>query len=216
MELQYPESDEDSPTLVKSAGGTQAVITAVKEAKSVCVELYDSSVMQHLSPYCEDFTTYWTLEPPLYLNAANKQQFPAVGMGSMVIHAPLGATSSEITLENVLYAPAVGYTLISLGTLDLLGYHMSINAGELEITSPAGSVVACIPRMVHGLYCILHKEGGYAVKVISIMELHHCMGHIAPASVCKLVEEGLVTGIVLDPESWEEHCDMCIYAHVIC
>jgi len=148
------------------------------------------------------------------MNAANKQQFPAIGMGSMVIHMPLGAVSLEITLENVLYAPAVGYTLVLLGTLDSLGYHMSIDAGHLEITSPAGSVIACIPQMVHGLYCISHEEGSYAVEVISIMELHCCTGHIAPASVHKLVEDGLVTEIALDPELHKEHCDMYIYACV--
>jgi hypothetical protein len=46
----------------------------------------------------------------------------------MVINMPLGAVSLEITLENILYAPAMGYTLISLSVLDSLGYHMSIDA----------------------------------------------------------------------------------------
>jgi hypothetical protein len=136
-----------------------------------------------------------------------------MGTGSMVINTPLRAVSSEITLENILYTPTVGYTLVSLGALNSLGYHMSIDAGELEIMSPAGSVVAHIPRMAHGLYCVSHEEGGYAVEVVSVMELHRQMGHIVPASTCKLVEDGLVTGIVLDPESREEHCDACIYAH---
>ena len=212
MELQYPESNEDSPVLAKSAGGAQAIITAVKEVKSARVELYDSGMTQHLSPYRDDFTTYWTLESLLYLNAANKQQFPAVGTGSMVIHVPLRAASLEITLENVLYTPAVGYTLVSLGVLDSLGYHMSIDTGELEITSPAGSVVTRVLRTVCGLYHILHEEGSYAVEVVSVMELHRRMGHIVPASVRKLIEEGLVTRIVLDPELHEEHCDMCICA----
>ena len=152
MELQYPESDEDFPALTESAGGAQAIITAVEEAKSVCIELYNSSTTWHLSPYREDFTTYRALEPLLYLNAANKQQFPAMGTGSMVIHAPLRAASLEITLENILYAPAVGYALISLGALNLLGYHMSIDTRELENTSPAGSVIVHIPRMMCRLY----------------------------------------------------------------
>jgi hypothetical protein len=134
-----------------------------------------------------------------------------MGTGSMVIHAPLGAVSLEITLENVLYTPTVGYTLVSLSALDLLGYHMSINAGELEITSPAGSVVACIPQTTHELSRVSHEEGGYAVEVVSVMELHRRMGHIAPASTRKLVEDGLVTGIALDPKLCEEHCDACIY-----
>jgi transposase InsO family protein len=65
-----------------------------------------------------------------------------------------------------------------------------------------------------GLYHISHKEGGYAVKVVSVMELHCHMGHIVPASTRKLIEDGLVTGITLDPESCEEHCNACIYARV--
>ena len=58
LELQYPKPDEEPHVLAESAGGVQAVNTAVKEAKSACIELYDSGVTQHLSPYCEDFTTY--------------------------------------------------------------------------------------------------------------------------------------------------------------
>ena len=108
------------------------------------VELYDSGTMQHLSPYYENFTTYRALEPPLYLNAVNKQQFLAMGMGSMVIHTPLGAASLEITLENILYAPTIGYTLILLCVLDSLGYHLSIDAGRLEIMSSASSIITCV------------------------------------------------------------------------
>jgi hypothetical protein len=58
LEFQHPEQDEELHTLTESTGGTQAVITTVEEAKSVHVELYDSSAMRRLSPYCKDFTTY--------------------------------------------------------------------------------------------------------------------------------------------------------------
>jgi hypothetical protein len=57
MDLQYPEQDEELHAL-DSVGGAQAVITAVKEAKSAHVKLYDSGATRHLSPYCEDFITY--------------------------------------------------------------------------------------------------------------------------------------------------------------
>ena len=58
LELQYPEPDKEPHAPTESAGGAQAVITAVEEAKSACVELYDSGATRHLSPYHEDFTTY--------------------------------------------------------------------------------------------------------------------------------------------------------------
>ena len=172
LELQYSELEVELPSPVKSTGGMQANIVAVEEAKSAWVELYDSSTTWHLSPYHDDFITYRALEPPLYLNAANKQQFLAMGMGSMVVNAPLGSTTSLLTLENILYALVVGYTLVSLSALDVLGYHMGIEAGNLEITLPKGTLVMCILWTTHGLYCITHEEGAYAIKVVSVMELH--------------------------------------------
>jgi len=92
MDLQYPEQDE-KPYALNSVGGAQAIITAIKEVKSACVKLYDSGATWHLSPYYKDFITYQFLKPPLYLNAAIKQQFPAVGIGSMVINVLLGPHS---------------------------------------------------------------------------------------------------------------------------
>jgi transposase InsO family protein len=106
----------------------------------------------------------------------------------------------------------VGYTLVSLGALDALGYTMFIEAGHLEITSLAGFVVMRVPRMARGLYRVTHEEDACTVEMVSVMELHRRMGHIAPASARKLIEDGLVIGLALDPELKEEHCDACIYA----
>jgi hypothetical protein len=39
-------------------GSTQATIATIEEVKSACIELYDSSAMQHLSPYCQNLITY--------------------------------------------------------------------------------------------------------------------------------------------------------------
>src|SRR6266702_2612522 len=66
---------------------------------------------------------------------------------------------------------------------------------------------------MRGLYCVSHEgEGGYAIEIITVMELHQRMGHITPASARKLVEASLVTGIVLNPNSCKEHCEVCIFA----
>ena len=50
------------------------------------------------------------------------------------------------------------------------------------------------------------------MEIVSVMELHQCMGHIAPKAAQKLVEAGLVTGLALDLNLWEEHCEACLYA----
>ena len=207
------ECEEAGVGAALSGGLAAAAITQVEEVKPARVELYDSGATRHISPYRDDFTSYRTLEPPVFLHAANGQQFPAVGTGTMVISTPNGGEQSALTLEKVLHAPSVGYTLVSLGALDALGYRIAIGGGHLEIKSRGGERLALIGRTPRGLYRVSHEgEACYAVEIVSVMELHRRMGHIAPASARKLVTDGLVTGIALDSSSREEHCEACIYA----
>jgi len=67
--------EEAGASAVSSGGLAAAAITQVEESKSTRVELYDSGATRHISPYRADFITYCSLDPPLYLNAANGQQF---------------------------------------------------------------------------------------------------------------------------------------------
>ena len=114
---------------------TAAVITQVKEVKAAQVKLYDLGTTCHIPPYHDDFTSYCTLEPRVFLHVANGQQFPAVGTGTMVISTPNGGEQLELTLEKVLHMLSVGYTLVSLGALDALRYRITIGGSHLEIKS---------------------------------------------------------------------------------
>jgi len=194
-----------------------AAITPISDDRGEHVELYDLGTTRHISPYKSDFATYIVLNPPVYLNAANQQRFPTVGMGTLAIHAPNGRDQSTLTLNDVLYALAVGYTLVSLGMLDKNSYCASIGSSNLELFVPGSECVACILQTACSLYHIKHTgESVHAVETISVMELHHCMGHIAPASARTLIEKNLVTGIKLDPDSREMQCDACIFARATC
>jgi hypothetical protein len=117
---------------------TYAVITPVEESVA-CVELYDSGATRHISPYKDDFVTYSLLPAPVLLNTANKQCFPAIGTGTLRIYIPNEDLVSKLILDNVLHAPAVSYTLVSLGMLDDLGYHTALGGGCLDLHSPDGT-----------------------------------------------------------------------------
>jgi hypothetical protein len=125
----------------------------------------------------------------------------------MAIQVPNGGIENEVLLRGVLYAPSVAYTLVSLGTLDAEGYNMSVGGGNLEISDPYGQRVGRIERNARGLYRVTHEEEANAVELLSVMELHRRMGHIAPSTARKLVDSGAVTGVKIDPESRESHCD---------
>ncbi|KAF9800296.1 hypothetical protein IEO21_10392 [Rhodonia placenta] len=47
------------------------------------------------------------------------------------------------------------------------------------------------------------------------MNLHHCLGHIAPRAIRELVLQGHITGVALLPFSEPETCEMCIRAKSI-
>ena len=108
-----------------------AAITPDKANTAPRAELYDSGASRHISPYKADFISFTPLSPPLYLNAANQHKFPAIGMGTLVVKAPIYGHESVLTLYDVLYAPSVGYTLVSLGALDEEGYTSHIGGGHL-------------------------------------------------------------------------------------
>jgi hypothetical protein len=157
-----------------------AVITPADEDNRVRVELYDSGATRHISPYKSDFTSYVPLVPPIFMNTANQQRFPAVGHGTLIVRVPDGGTKSELTLHGALHAPAVSCTLVSVAALDEEGYHAHMGAGHLELTSPQGKRVGCIPRTQGRLYKVVHAlDSANAVEPVSVMELHRRLGHIA-------------------------------------
>ena len=189
-----------------------ATITAADANQGARIELYDTGATRHISPFRSDFKSYSPIMPPILLNTANQQRFQAIGSGSMAIQIPNGDAESEVLLRGVLYAPTVAYTLVSLGTLDAEGYHMIVGGGMLAISDPYGQRVGQIPRTSRGLYRVAHEEEANAAELLSVMELHRRMGHIAPSSARKLIDSGAVTGVKIDPESKESHCDACLYA----
>ena len=191
-----------------------AVITPVEEDSAPRTELYDSGATQHISPHKADFTSYTPLSPPVYLNAANQQKFPAIGTGTLVVRVPNRGTESKLTLHNVLHAPAVSYTLVSLRTLAKQGYSCLLEGDHLRITSPHGEQVAEVFCNACNLYQVVHSpESAHAVELLSAMELHRRLSHISVANARKLVQSGAVKGIDLDPNALDEvDCDACIFA----
>jgi len=190
-----------------------AVITPTKGDNHICIELYDLGATRHITPHRDDFTTYSPLTPLIFLNTANQQRFSAIGCGTLAIRVPNGDTDKELVLHGVLHAPAVGCTLVSVAALDEEGYHAHIGAGHLGLTSPQGECIGRIPPTQGCLYKVMHVlESTNAVESMSLMELHRCLGHIAPSSARKLVQNGAIVGIELDPDSQEADCNACIYA----
>jgi hypothetical protein len=186
--------------------------TGATEDDGTRVKLYDSGATRHITPFRSDFISYSPLNPPTFLNTANQQRFPAVRTGMLATLVPCNGQNTKL-LRDVLHAPAVTYTLVSLGILDEEGYNIRIGGGCLSILSPSGEQVGQVKRTPRRLYKVTHSpESANAVEPLSIMELHRRLGHIAVASTRKLVSNGAIVGVSLDPNSEEMTCDTCIFA----
>jgi hypothetical protein len=150
-----------------------AMITPCDDHNTPRVELYDSGATRHISPYKNDFTAYSLLSPPVFLNTANQQRFPAVGTGKLAIHVPNGRGETELILNDALHALSVGYTLVSLGVLDEEGYKAHIGGGYLELIFPHGEHISHVARTYKRLYKVSHHEdSANMVEILTVMELH--------------------------------------------
>ena len=148
--------------------------------------------------YQTDFTSYSPLTPPVFLNTANLQYFPAISHGTLAVQVLNDGTKTDLTLHGALHMPAISYTLVLLAALDEEGYHAHIEGGCLNLVSPQGERVGCIVCTSGRLYKVVYVlDLANTVKPLSVMELHHRLGHIAALSAHKLVKSGAIVRVNL-------------------
>ena len=218
-DIYWPDPEGITWDIEEMAGATIAPAEEDEDTLP-CTEMYDSGASRHISPHKADFTSYTPLSPPLYINAANKHKFPAIGTGTLVVKVPANEGKSDLILNNALYTPSMCYTLVSIGTLDKVeGYTFRIGGGCLQIITPHGKPVGkvlCNPRHLYKVKRSL--ESTYAAKDMSVMELHRRLGHISIATTRKLVVSRAIRRIKLDPDAPEvdSDCEACIIACATC
>jgi len=126
----------DVPFMLEDPGIPEHVVAFVSANGNVVntprTEVYDSGCTSHISPYQRDLENFIDI-PLKSFRAANKQDFQAVGKGEMVIDIPNGADISQLRLTEVLYAPEVGYTLVSVGRLDVNGFSATFGGGKCVV-----------------------------------------------------------------------------------
>ena len=139
----------------------------------------------------------------------------------MVIEVPCGLDTSKMTLTEVLYSPEIGYTLISVGRLDVAGFTTTFGQGRCEIHNADGDLVGSIPKSAKGLYRVVHESvdpaygdsANAATTHLTHMEFHRRMGHISPTVAEHLVSKGFVTGVTLDTSNSDGpiFCESCVF-----
>src|ERR1700691_1766003 len=66
------------------------------------IELYDSGVSHHMSPYRYNFINFIRIKGQT-ITAADGQEFMAMGLGNMHVELPNGKSTLQILLKDVWY-----------------------------------------------------------------------------------------------------------------
>lgn len=201
--------DEEPKTSTFIAAVLSHSVSSVTET-----ELFDSGASRHMSPYRHRFINYFPIQKRV-LTAADGGTFDAIGKGDMHLTLPNGKTTTKILLKDVLFAPKMGLTLISIGKIDVAGFASLFHKGLLKVFScgKKKTKLAEIP-LKNGLYRLEHEmERATVVKeeLVTIEKLHRLMGHISPEAAKALVQKGVVEGFKLDESSKISSCDSCEY-----
>jgi hypothetical protein len=177
-------------------------------------ELYNSGASRHMSPFGKKFTNYKSI-PPHPITAVDKQIFYAVGTGDLRIKVPNGESFTPIVLKDVLHAPDMGITIVSISQITWSGCKVVFDADTCCIFNKVGNHIGAIHANKHGLY---KAERAYPTSIpdkqVDITTMHRCLVHIALDSIRKMVKKGIIEGVQLIDGSATITCKACEQAKV--
>ena len=193
-----------------------AYLAGTNETRSDEVDLYDSGATRHMSGFYHRFINFTEIEP-VPITAADKRKFQATGKGDMYVHIPNSSESqpnSRMLLKDVLYAPSMGVTLVSISRIAGAGSTVVFTGNVCKIYSRNKKVIGEI-KVKGGLYRVhmsSSKAQAYGVttkEALSINELHRRLGHVSHERARLLVKKGLIEGVELEEGSEVVVCESC-------
>ena len=140
--------------------------------------------------------------------------FQATGKGDIYIHVPnKEKPNSCILLKDVLYAPSMGVTLVSISKIAGAGSTVVFSGDFCRIFSKDRTLLGEI-KVKGGLYRIYSSVSGVQgysaqTEILSVDELHRRLGHISHERAKLLVRKGLVEGIELRTGDEVTICESC-------
>ncbi|TFY77317.1 hypothetical protein EWM64_g6694, partial [Hericium alpestre] len=144
---------------------------------------------------------------PKPIIATDKHVFYATGRGDVIVNFPNDRSTSRVKLTDVLYTPTIAFMLISISQIDHSGFSTIFRDGSCQLRSPAGELIARIPR-VDNLYKFeCPADARAALALISVAppesalltlpaaDLHRRLGHMSLDAAKRLICHGAIVGI---------------------
>ena len=86
------------------------------------------------------------------ITAADKRVFYVIGIGNIIIDIPNGESSTQITLKDVLHAPDMGATIVSISCIAKAGFSVCFEGQSCKIKDQRDKVISTILASNNGLY----------------------------------------------------------------
>ncbi len=199
------QADEMSSSIV--TGHTPA--QAAQSTPAGTCELYDSGATHHMSPFRDRFKSYHKI-PPRVITAADKRVFYTVGLRDLEIEVPNGTCPTLILLKDVLHAPDMGLTIVSISRIAKARYSVTFKDNICQIQDKADKVVGMIPATHNGLYKVERVCAAIVLEErIDLKMLHRHLAHIAPDAIRKMVRDRVIEGIDLVDDGSVFICEAC-------
>ncbi|THH15160.1 hypothetical protein EUX98_g9509 [Antrodiella citrinella] len=182
------------------------------------MRLLDSGASRHFDPDRKNFTTYREI-PKKPVNSAEGGVFHAIGEGDVPVSVRSGNKTISFVLRNVLHAPTMPLSLVSVSQMVRNGYPAHFEKDGCHVLTPKGEKLLLVPEQ-NGLYPMKGTQSSAPAsesamattsKAMTLLEFHRRMGHAQGAMLKKMVADGLVTGIELS-DTLEVFCEACIQA----
>lgn len=212
--LTYSLPDDPTALIVTSNFKAEAEAFTISNSSRI---ILNSGASRHFSPDRSKLLNFREIDPePIW--AADGCTFSTLGKGDLKVELSNGNHKlTSIMPRNVYYSPHMAFTLMSVSCVDKAGFSLSIKGGTCVIQSSKSNIIGHIP-LIWGLYCggetfsSSTPVANAALKLMLISELYCSMGHINDDNLCRMVKDGMVTGIELDFDLKPEFCEPCIKA----
>lgn len=200
---QCPDEEKDQQkkrSLPHAKIATHTALCAKDEAAShPGVWHLDSGATDHMTSQRSKVTDFMPCESAV--ETANRESMKVKGKGRVKIQLSEQCGGTNITLEDVLYVPALNGNLLSVGRIEERGLQVTFAAGKAFVSKDNGEVVLTATKQGR-LYTVEEAEvSSRLAKAKDTSLWHRRLGHLhqdAVRSLCGTSKDHM-----------EDHCDVC-------
>lgn len=180
----------------------------------------DSGASRHMT-YCRDaFTEFSALEKPVMIQTASVAELQAVGQGTVLLKVLRNSNISLVALTEVLYAPGLAGSLISVSQLQNKGITVRTTVGggfKKLLIEREGELLGEV-ELLGKSYALkgISKTPERAMAATTDTEArlwHRRLGHLSLGSLQHI--QDVTTGLKGPIKAIKEPCEPCILAKIV-